>query len=308
MTSDISNSDAQQNGKSSASTNAAKDTEVGADEIVRVASNLVPVPASVVDVQGHAVKNLRVEDFEFRVDGEVRSIAEMSFAETPVRLVLLFDNSSSLSSARELEKQAAIHFFKRVMRPIDQAAIYSVATVPMLEQRFTSDIRTLVQTIERFGKPEGATALFDSIVQAVDLLRWQKGPERRVIVIVSDGADTLSDSTFDYALKRAVADNCQIYAVQTGVNASLNLRDLAAERRLETFAAQTGGAVYVPRAARDLDDAFTQIAADLSQQYILNYYATNDPRDGRFHNIALRVKTHGDARIRTRKGYYAPKG
>jgi Ca-activated chloride channel family protein len=298
----------QKTKKASDAKQTVNNSEAEQDDVVRVTSNLVPVPVSVVDAQGRAVAGLKAEDFEFRVDGEARQITELSFAETPVHLILLFDNSSSLSSARDFERQAAIRFFKRVMRPVDRAAIFSVSTQPKLETNFTSDVKTLVQTIEHFGKPEGATALFDAIGQAVDLFRQQKGAERRVIVIVSDGADTLSDLSFDDALKRAMMNNCQIYAVQTGVSESPNLRDLAAERRLEDFAAQTGGAVYVPHTTRDLDTAFTQIAADLAQQYVLNYYATNDPRDGRFHQIALRVKTQPNAQIRTRKGYYAPKG
>ena len=69
-----------------------------------------------------------------------------------------------------------------------------------------------------------------------------------------------------------------------------------------------GGAVYVPRGTADLDTAFAQISADLAQQYILSYYPTDDPRDGRFRVISLRVATRPNVRVRARKGYYAPKG
>jgi len=96
--------------------------------------------------------------------------------------------------------------------------------------------------------------------------------------------------------------------VQTGQSNSANLRDLAAERRLQEFTAQTGGAVYVPRGTNDLDQAFEQIAADLSQQYVLSYYPSNEIADGRFRRINLRVITRPNVRVRTRKGYYAPKG
>jgi len=278
----------------------------GEDEIVRISSNLVPLPASVIDERGRAVTNLQLTDFELRVDGHLRAISDLSFAETPVNLVMLFDNSSSLIQAREFEKQAAVHFFQRVMRPVDQAAIYSVSTVPVLEHGFTSNTNALVTAIQRFGRPEGATALFDAIVQAARYLRPQVN--RKVIVIVSDGADTISDLTFDDALRAAQAADCQIFAVRTGLSDNTNLRDLAAERRLEEFAAQTGGAVYVPRGIGDLDTAFTQIAADIAQQYVLSYYPSEEPRDGRFRQISLRVTTRPAARVRTRRGYYAPQG
>jgi VWFA-related protein len=78
---------------------------------------------------------------------------------------------------------------------------------------------------------------------------------------------------------------------------------------MQEFAAQTGGAVFVPHTNDELADAFTQIAAELSQQYVLSYYPSSaDPRDGRFRTLTLNVKARPGLRVRTRKGYYAPKG
>ena len=75
------------------------------------------------------------------VDGQLKSISDITRSELPVRLAMLFDNSGSIDFAREFEKQAARHFFRRVMRPSDGAAIYSVETDSYLAQPMTSDIR-----------------------------------------------------------------------------------------------------------------------------------------------------------------------
>ena len=72
---------------------------------------------------------------------------------------------------------------------------------------------------------------------------------------------------------------------------------------MQEFSAQTGGAAYIPKSVGELDDAFAQISADLAQQYILSYYPGADKRDGRFHIIAVRVKTRPNARVRARKGF-----
>jgi len=285
----------------------AKTTDSSDDaDVVRVMSNLVPVPASVVDEHGAALTNLKLEDFELRVDGQLRTISDMSRSETPVRLAMLFDNSGSLTASREMEKLAARRFFGRVLRlSIDQAAIYSVATESYLAQPLTNDLRRLEFTIDSFGKPEGGTCLFDAIVDAAVYLRPYKA--RKVIVIVSDGADTISKLDFETTMQRVLAENCEIYVVQTGLYDNANVRDLVAERRMEALATQTGGAVHLPKAVYDLDRAFEQIAADLAQQYVLSYYATDERRDGQYHSIALRVKTHNDARVRSRRGFYAPR-
>lgn len=285
--------------------------DIGAEDVVRITSNLVTVPASVVDSQGRAVVNLALGDFELRVDGQPRPITELSRAEVPVTLALLFDNSASLSAARDFEKQAAVKFFRSVIRPIDRAAIYSVSTEVTLVQPLTNNVQSLIRTIERFGKPEGATRLLDAIAEAAAYLRPYPG--RKVILIVSDGEDTLSDLDFDAVVRKTLAADCQVYAVQTkqieyvmltGQKSNANLQSLAAERRMADLTSYTGGAVYTPLQITDLDTVFTQISADLAQQYILSYYPTDERNDGRFRTISVRVATRPNMRVRARRGYY----
>jgi Ca-activated chloride channel family protein len=265
----------------------------------------VPIPASVVDVGGNAITGLRLEDFELRVDGHVRPISDMTRAETTVKLVMLFDNSGSVFLSREFEKQAAKRFFRKVLRPSDEAAIYSIESDSYLAQPLTKDLLKLEYTIDSFGKPSGSTSLFDAIVDAAAYLRPYEG--RRVLVIVSDGIETTSRNDFEATLKQVLADDCQIFVVQTGLYDDANLRALAAERRMEQLAGQTGGAVYIPRTTAELEVAFQNIAADLAQQYVLSYYPGAERRDGTFHKIDLRIKARKDLRVRARKGYYSPR-
>ena len=280
--------------------------EMEENDVIRISSNLVPIPASVIDRRGNAVVNLTLEDFELRVDGQPRPLTEMTRSETSVKLAMLFDNSGSLDSAREFEKQAAIRFFRKVMRSKDEAAIYSIETDSYLAQTLTSDVPRLEQTIAMFGRPEGGTSLFDAILSASTYLRPYSG--RRVLVIVSDGIETTSRHTdFDLVVQRVLADDCQVYVVQTGLYEGANLRALAAERRMERITSQTGGAVYLPKTTAQLDLAFDQIAADLAHQYVLSYYPPDDLRDGRMHMLDLTVKTRNDVRVRSRRGYLAPK-
>jgi len=276
--------------------------EVGEDEVVRVDSNLVLIPASVLDNRGRAVTDLRLEDFELRVDGEVQPISDLSRAETPVHLTMLFDNSASLSAAREFEKQAAVRFFRSIVRPVDRAAIYSVSTIPTLAQPLTADVNRLVGTIEHFGKPEGATALFDAVAQAAEYMR--PVPGRKALVVVSDGADTVSDVSFEEAVRLALRAECQVYVVQTRQVEEPNLRDPIAEERMQKLSEQTGGAVFTPKVVEDLDAAFAQIALDLSQQYLLSYYPPPGRKDNYFRFIALSVKSRPHLRVRARKGFY----
>ena len=286
------------------------------DETIRVDSTLVPIPVSVTDSQGKAVTNLKLDDFDLQIDGKKEELSEVFLSTTPVRLAFLFDNSSSVMQAREFEKKAAIRFFRQVIRPDrDLASLYSVATLARLEQPLTKNVSQLVSAIENFPVPEGATSLLDGIIKAANYLKDFQG--RRVIVVLSDGEDTLSDASLDDTVKAIQTANCQVYVVKTtdfenlkrsGVRiANSNVRALTAERRMQEIARQTGGAVYSPVDEDELERAFTRISAELSEQYILSYYPENAGERGQFREISLKIKNQPNYTIRSRMGYYVPK-
>jgi len=289
------------------------------EDIIKVENALVPIPASVLDQFGRAITNLKLQDFELMVNGRPAEVAEITRSETPIRLALLFDNSSSVQIAREFEKEAAIKFFRRVIQPDkDLAALFSVADATRLEQPFTKNIPSLTQAIQSFPEPKGATALLDGIIEVTDYLRNADG--RRVLVIVSDGEDTISDysTTLEKVVKNLQLTNTQVYVVKTkdfenfkrtGQRlGNANIRALEAERRMIEITKQTGGSVYSPIDEQELDDAFRQISAELAQQYILSYYPDDPTADrGQFRQISLGVKNRPNVTVRTRQGYYVPK-
>ena len=286
------------------------------DDIIKVDSVLVPIPVSVLDQNGRAVGTLKLTDFELKIDGKITEIGDLARSETPIRLAMIFDNSSSVLLARDFEKQAALRFFRRVIRPErDLAALFSMADYTRVEQGFTKDISLLTNAIEMFPEPKGATALLDGIIKVAEYLKSANG--RRVVVIMSDGEDTYSDltTTLEDVVRALQINDCQVYVVKTkdfenykrtgirGGNA--NIRALTAERRMIEIAAQTGGAVYSPIDENELKDAFDRISAELSQQYVLSYYPEDESdKRGEFRSISLAVKGKQNLTVRTRKGYY----
>ena len=289
------------------------------DEVIRVDASLVPIPVAVTDSDGRPVATIKLENFVLKIDGKPAEIAELTRSEIPISLAMLFDNSSSVLIARDFEVQAAVRFFRRVIRPDrDKAALFSVADYTRLEQPFTSDVSLLTRSIERFAPPKGATALLDGIIEAAEYVRSANG--RRVIVIVSDGEDTYSDlkTSLEDVIRRLLVTDCLVYVVntkefenfkRTGIRGgNANIRTLAAERRMQEITEQTGGAVYSPIDDDEMAAAFTKIATELSQQYVLSYYPENDrEKRGEFRTIDVEVKGKPHYSVRARKGYYVPK-
>jgi Ca-activated chloride channel homolog len=292
------------------------------EETIRINSDLVNVVVTVAGSPPIASLDLKQEDFEILEDGVPQEISNFAReAGQPLKMVMLFDTSTSVAHVLDFERRAAARFFERVIRPQDRAAVFSVSTDVVVLQEFTNKIPLLVGATRQL-QALGATSLYDSIYLAADYLKAAQG--RRVIVIVSDGGDTTSNKSLLEALALAQKSDALIFAVFTGNPwPSQNLRDLAAERALEALTGETGGEVLKPKltpvkngsrhdeeieelSLKELDRAFSSLAEQLRTQYVLGFYSTNEKRDGSFRKLSMRIKKPGYV-ARARTGYYAPK-
>jgi len=279
---------------------------------VKLSADLVTAVTSVTDGAGNQINDLSQQDFAIYEDNTLQDIAGFyREGQLPLRLVFLFDASSSIRHRFDFEQRAAARFLRYLMRPGDQAAIMSVSTDSKIEVQFTGNIDDLVNGFARL-KPEGATSLYTAMVEAAKYLRPAEG--RRVMIVLSDGTDTASASTLAQALTEVQKSDAVIYAVHsTGVAPSANVQDLAGEFVLKAMSEDTGGRAFFPpihddqkKEARDLDEIYKRIAAEVRGQYVLTYYSKSDTQSGVFKNIRIEVKRTG-LQVRARRGYYTPK-
>lgn len=180
------------------------------DEVVRVESNLVVVPVSVIDAAGQPVKGLTAPDFRLLEEGRAQEIAQVgSPEEVPLEIAVLLDISSSVSDRFEFEQQAATRFLKAVLKSADKAAVFAIDKEPRREQDLASaDAASMKLLSLKAATGPSPTAFYDSVVAAARYLA-QNTPERhrRVIVVLSDGEDNFSNSLRDteIAVRRADA-------------------------------------------------------------------------------------------------------
>jgi Ca-activated chloride channel family protein len=282
------------------------------DKPIRLSADLVTVITSVTDAAGNQVNDLSQKDFEVYEDNQPQEVSGFyREGQLPLRLIFLFDTSSSIRHRFDFEQRAAAQFFRQVMRPGDQGAIMSVATDPKVEMQFTPDVEKLVNTLATL-KPEGATALYNAMVEAARYLRPSEG--RHVMVVLSDGTDTASAATLAQALTEVQKSDAVIYAVHsTGVAPSANVQDLAGEFVLKAMSEDTGGKAFFPpiyeeqkKETRDLDEIYRRIAAEVRAQFVLTYYSSSAARANTFRAIRVEVKRPG-LQVRSRRGYYTSK-
>lgn len=279
------------------------------DKPIKLRAELVTVVTSVTDPAGNQVNDLTQKDFALFEDNMPQDIAGVyREGQLPLRLIFLFDTSSSIKHRFDFEQRAASRFFRQVMQPGDKGAIMSVSSDPKLELGFTESEEHLVNTLAQL-KPQGATALYDALVSAARYLRPSEG--RHVMVVLSDGTDTVSSSTLAQALAEIQKADAVIYGVHsTGVAPSANVQDLAGEFVLKAMCEDTGGRAFFPpvyedqkRESRDLDEIYRRLAAEVRAQFVLTYYSKNEPKEGVFRNIRVEVKRPG-LQVRARRGYY----
>jgi Ca-activated chloride channel family protein len=205
------------------------------DEIVRVTSNLVVVPASVTTTQGEPVQGLKATDFRLEEEGHAQEIAQIGDADqVPLDIAILFDVSSSVTAKNffTFQQQSAARFLQDVLKPTDRAAIITVADKPTLVQPLVAatEAAAKVQTIPSADKSV-PTAFYDSVTYAAKYLTDNApGRHRRVILVISDGDDNFSNAV----RQQTVAEyDAQKKAETEGGNRLQSVR-AAAHRDLES--------------------------------------------------------------------------
>jgi len=271
----------------------------------KVEVRLVRLLVTVKDAGGRPVGDLTREDFLIYDSGVPQEVAVFErHTEVPLSVALMVDTSGSM--VRKLrEATGSVLAFLRTFfsegHPEDALALYSFNQDVTLQADFTRRMTLLERELRRL-RAEAGTSLYDAIYFGARALEGRKG--RRVILLVSDGADTTSVKEFAEALEAAHNADAAIYAVLIIPVENDPGRHIAGENALIGLSTATGGKVFLATLGERLDAAFAEILRDLRTQYLLGYYPKNLPysRD-RFRRVEIRLR-RPDLRAMTRSGYY----
>lgn len=285
---------------SAAATNAQQKSDD--DEVVRVNSDLVLLNVTVTDRDGRYVHKLSRPDFKVLEDGREQQISLFSIEETPFAAAILLDTSGSMETRVTLARAAAIRFLEG-LREEDVASVYHFDSSVEQLQDFSPgrDLPPLAYSLNS----KGMTELNDAVVRAAQDLS-QRPEKRRAIIILSDGMDTKSSASAEKALNAALAASATIYGVDMSDPAGSAADRVRASASLKYFANKSGGRYVSKPGGRALDEAFSDILDELSNQYTIGYRPSNLLRDGRWRSIELKL-SRTDVKARTRDGYRAPK-
>ncbi len=288
------------------SNNSAEDQGDGGTTF-KVDVKLVNVFVSVQDQNGAPVASLTKDDFKLFEDDHPEKIALFSReSELPLSIVLGIDASLSTRKDLKLELESARRFAKSILRTQDGLALYQFSELVSEIVPFTSDLRRIDQGVQQI-KTGSATALYDAIYLGAGALEKRKG--RKVMVLITDGGDTMSKTDYREAVRAAEEAEAIIYSIIVVPIEADAGRDIGGEHALMEISRTTGGKHYYANSIASLDRAFAQIGEELRTQYLLAYYPSRRLTDSDFRRIHIQVAGGDDSKLkaRYRAGYYTTK-
>lgn len=270
---------------------------------LRLDVKLVSLFVNVTDKNGAIVGGLTRDDFKVSEDGRPQLISVFERqSEMPLTLTLAIDTSSSTYKDRSIEQQAAKKFVRALLRPQDQMSVIQFNTYVDELTDFTNNAAKIDHGLDHM-RGAGGTALYDAIYVGSQALGKKQG--RKVLVLVSDGGDTVKGSTYPEALEQALRNEVMIYSIiDVPIEASAG-RDTGGEHALITLSQDTGGKYFYVDAG-GLDKAFQKVSDDLRTQYLLGYYPRNQKPGMAFHRVDVTVpRAAADSfSIRHKTGYF----
>jgi len=276
---------------------------------IRVNVKLVNVFATVTNAGGAPVSSLKQDDFQLSEDGVPQQIAVFHReSELPLSIVVAIDTSLSTRGDLKLELESARRFAHTILRPIDGLSLFQFSEIVDQLTPFTADMRTIDKGISRVH-PGAATALYDTLYLGSDALQERRG--RKVMVVITDGGDTVSKTSYQEAIRECQQAEVILYSIIIVPIENSAGRDIGGEHALITLARDTGGKYFYASGMEQLDAAFRQISDELRTQYLIAYYPSQRVADSDYRRIEIKInpatKDYPDPSelsVRHRTGYY----
>jgi len=198
--------------QNSGQTGATQAGSVDDDEVIRIETNLVTFPVTVLDRDGRFIPGLRRSDFQIFEDGAEQKIEYFAPIEQPFTVVLLLDVSPSTSFKIDEIQNAAITFVNQ-LRPEDRVVVMSFDQRVRVLSRPTNNRAVLRDAIRQTSFGDG-TSLYEAVHQAL-ASELENIEGRKAVVLFTDGVDTTSRTSNAVSnVREAEEDDVLIYTVR----------------------------------------------------------------------------------------------
>lgn len=255
------------------------------------------------------VLDLGRADFRVFDSGVEQEIVTFERGDLPMTIALLVDVSESMKGEQlQVALDAARGFLSR-LTPLDEALVMTFSDRTHRVTTSSTEIEGLAAALEDL-QSGGGTSLNDHLYLALRFLDRRQG--RPVIIMLSDGADTLSYLPMEEVLWKAHRSNAVIYRIHLHPSGIRSVPLASAWRSTEAHADEvegleaavddSGGRVTALARLEELEQALNDVLQELRQQYVVGYYPTDPKDNGTWRPVRVEVNAP-EVEIRTRAGY-----
>lgn len=314
----------------------------GDDEVIKIETNLVTMPVSVLDRDGRFISGLGQNDFKIFENGVEQKIDYFQSVEQPFTVILMIDVSPSTQFKIEQIQNAAITFIDK-LRPTEQVMVIAFDDKVRVLSPITNN-RAMLRNAIRQAQFGDGTSLYEAVNFVIDdQLRHIQG--RKAVVLFTDGVDTTSRrASYESTLRETEEVDSLFYtirydtssdmyggsgsrwpqqqrkptiggilgAILMGGNVSIggggSSRGQSSgeyakgKQYLQMLAQTSGGRAFEAQSIYNLDAAFSGIAEELRRQYSLGYYPETVGKVGDRKQIKIRVMRPGVV-VRAKNSY-----
>ena len=285
--------------RSNAQGNAAPDNSV---PTFTIDTREVDLNISVTDKAGNQVQGIPQSAFKVFENGVEQPIKAFNHLDVPVSMGIVIDNSGSMRDKRASVNAASLALVK-ASNPQDEVFIIGFNDTPYLDQDFTSDVSKLEKALDK-TESRGGTLMRDSIHLALEHMKKLAKHDKKVILVITDGNDNISDETPEQLVREARQSGVLIYCI--GLLNEEDPKDKReAQRALKALADASGGLDYYPKTLAEVERVTPQIADEIRKQYLVAYKPMNSALDGTYRKVEVRLTGFGKPNVRYRPGYFA---
>jgi Ca-activated chloride channel homolog len=277
------------------------------DKIPQLTTLVVRLPIT-VKVKDQFLGGLVKSDFEVYEDGKKQLIKDfISPSQLPLNIGLLLDTSNSVKLKLPFEKEAAEDFAATVTtyRRKDQVLISSFDSDVELHIDFTDSLEAISKAIRKL-KAGGYTKMYDAVYRVIEekMATTSDKEARRILVILSDGEDTASEHTLKEAIEIAQRHDVTIFGISTKnfTGTGAGTVESSDDKDLRILCESTGGQVFLPSQKIELFKAFTRVAQDLRQEYVIFYDPSNQEKTGKQREIKVKL-VNKEGKLYHKQGY-----
>ena len=232
------------------------------------------------------IKDIGAASFElFENDWKINSfhVKKVEPDKNPKHIILVVDSSRSLSQKQFILQTKAVTSFAKALNKNDKLSVLSFNDKVERHCGFVSNEVEMFQCIKNIKQRGSRTVLLDALFESLEIANKLK-PERRFIVLFTDGKDEGSAMTYNDIVSRLYHLNTPIFTIATGNSSRL--------RSLVRISKVSRGDIYHVKDAENLGKIYLLLNEILDNSYMIRYIsqASNTSLDGRSVKLTVKIE------------------